>query len=249
MPTVNVKNKMRSLRNHNHGRDRDHDRDPKSHTNMQTTHGGMPVSRAENKLAGAAQAFSYDFRGKIVFDIGSSTGGFTEYALLRGAKRVIAIEKGTRQMKAPLRFDPRIDLREKTDIFSVTRSSLSRDQNEINENESKTETRIDTILADVSFISLKQVLLHAKKQLASPQTDFLVMLKPQFEAKPFQLKNGIVKNETIRRDIIKDFEIWLKNNGFLIINKRDNLLAGKNGNLERFYFLKIAEPSHRNKRY
>lgn len=248
MPTVNVKNKMRSLRDH------DRDRDLKSHTNMQTTRVGMPVSRAENKLAGAAQAFSYDFRGKIVLDIGSSTGGFTEYALLRGAKRVIAVEKGTKQMKASLRFDPRIDLREKTDIFSVTRSSLSRDQDESNENETKTDVKIDatlkidTILADVSFISLKQVLLHAKKQLASPQTDFLVMLKPQFEARPFQLKNGIVKNETIRRDIIKDFEAWLKNNGFLIVNKRDNILAGKNGNLERFYFLKIAELSHRNKR-
>ena len=214
---------------------------------MHNTHNRMPVSRAENKLAGAAQAFSYDFRGKTVLDIGSSTGGFTEYALLRGAKKVIAVEKGTRQMKAPLRFDPRIDLREKTDIFSVTRSSLSRDQDENNENESKIDTRIDTILADVSFISLKQVLLHAKKQLAAPQTDFLVMLKPQFEARPFQLKNGIVKNETIRRDIIKDFEAWLKNNGFLIVNKRDNTLAGKNGNLERFYFLKLAVMSHKNR--
>jgi len=253
MPTENARNKMRSLRDHDHGRDL------KSHTNMQTTHVGMPVSRAENKLAGAAQAFSYDFRGKIVLDIGSSTGGFTEYALLRGAKRVIAVEKGTKQMKAPLRFDPRIDLREKTDIFSVTRSSLSRDQDESNENESKNDSKnesktdsktdagIDTILADVSFISLKQVLLHAKKQLASPQTDFLVMLKPQFEARPFQLKNGVVKNETIRRDIIKDFEAWLKNNGFLIVNKRDNTLAGKNGNLERFYFLKLAVMSHKNR--
>lgn len=237
MPTENARNKMRSSR----------DRDLKSHTSMQAMHTSMPVSRAENKLAGAAQAFSYDFRGKTVLDIGSSTGGFTEYALLRGAKKVIAVEKGTRQMKAPLRFDPRIDLREKTDIFFVTRNSLSRDQDENNENESKIDTRIDTILADVSFISLKQVLLHAKKQLASPQTDFLVMLKPQFEARPFQLKNGVVKNETIRRDIIKDFEAWLKNNGFLIVNKRDNTLAGKNGNLERFYFLKLAAISHKNR--
>ena len=237
MPTENARNKMRSSR----------DRDLKSHTSMQAMHTSMPVSRAENKLAGAAQAFSYDFRGKTVLDIGSSTGGFTEYALLRGAKKVIAIERGTRQMKAPLRFDPRIDLREKTDIFSITRSSLSRDQDESNENESKTNTRIDTILADVSFISLRQVLLHVKKQLVAPQTDFLVMLKPQFEARPFQLKNGVVKNETIRRDIIKDFEAWLKNNGFLIVNKRDNTLAGKNGNLERFYFLKLAVMSHKNR--
>ena len=247
MPTENARNKMRSSR----------DRDLKSHTSMQTVHTSIPVSRAENKLAGAAQAFSYDFRGKTVLDIGSSTGGFTEYALLRGAKKVIAVEKGTKQMRAPLRFDPRIDLREKTDIFSVTRSSLSRDQDESEVNKSnldkpKTDTpkinvKIDTILADVSFISLKQVLLHAKKQLAAPQTDFLVMLKPQFEARPFQLKNGVVKNETIRRDIIKDFEAWLKNNGFLIVNKRDNTLAGKNGNLERFYFLKLAVMSHKNR--
>ena len=243
MPTENARNKMRSSR----------DRDLKSHTSIQAMHTSMPVSRAENKLAGAAQAFSYDFRGKTVLDIGSSTGGFTEYALLRGAKKVIAIERGTRQMKAPLRFDPRIDLREKTDIFSVTRNSLSRDQNKSNENESKTDVKIDailkidTILADVSFISLKQVLLHAKKQLAAPQADFLVMLKPQFEARPFQLKNGVVKNETIRREIIKDFEAWLKNNGFLIVNKRDNTLAGKNGNLERFYFLKLAAISHKNR--
>lgn len=191
----------------------------------------LPVSRAENKLAGAAQAFSYDFRDKIVLDIGSSTGGFTEYALLRGAKKVIAVEKGTKQMKAPLRFDPRIDLREKTDIFTVTRDSLSENQT----------LEINTILADVSFISLKKVLLHVKYQLASPATDFLVMLKPQFEAKLHQLKSGIIKNEKIRRDIIKDFEAWLKQSGFLIINKRDNLLAGKNGNLERFYYLKIAK--------
>ena len=68
------------------------------------------VSRAENKLAGASQAFSFDFRDKTVLDIGSSTGGFTEYALRRGAKRVFAVEKGTNQMKAPLRFDPRITL-------------------------------------------------------------------------------------------------------------------------------------------
>ena len=100
MPTENARNKMRSSR----------DRDLKSHTSMQAMHTSMPASRAENKLAGAAQAFSYDFRGKTVLDIGSSTGGFTEYALLRGAKKVIAVEKGTRQMKAPLRFDPRIDL-------------------------------------------------------------------------------------------------------------------------------------------
>ena len=99
----------------------------------------------------------------------------------------------------------------------------------------------DVIMADVSFISLKPILKYAKENLSTKNTDFLMMLKPQFEAKPYQLNKGIVKNEKIRREIIKDFETWLKNNGFLIIKKRDNDLAGKNGNLERFYWLKLAK--------
>lgn len=188
--------------------------------------GSNIVGRAELKLLGAVEAFGYDFRGKTVLDIGSSTGGFTELALRLGAKRVIAVEKGTRQMKSPLRFDPRIDLREKTDIFDVKRSSLP---------------TIDTILADVSFISLTKVLAHAKMELARSNTDFLVMLKPQFEAHPSQLNRGAVKNERFRRDIIRNFEQWLTKNGFLIIKKRDNELVGKiGGNRERFYWLKMV---------
>ena len=177
------------------------------------------VSRAENKLAGASQAFSFDFRDKTVLDIGSSTGGFTEYALRRGAKRVFAVEKGTNQMKAPLRFDPRITLLEKTDIFLVDFTQFG---------------SLDVVLADVSFVSLKKVLAHLKFQPEVRTADFLMMLKPQFETKPFQLKNGIVKNEKIRREIIKDFELWLKQNHFKVVDKRANFLAGKNGKVERF---------------
>ena len=184
------------------------------------------VSRAEGKLAGAAWAFSYDFRGKTVLDIGSSTGGFTEFALNKGAKKVVAVEKGTNQMKAPLRFDSRVDLREKTDIFSVKREDLP---------------KIDTILADVSFVSLTKVLAYAKMKIARRNTDFLVMLKPQFEAHENQLNKGVVKNEKVRREIIKSFEMWLKKNGFLIVKKRDNEVAGKYGNQERFYLLKNVD--------
>lgn len=182
------------------------------------------VSRAEGKLANAARAFRFDFRGKTVLDIGSSTGGFTEYALSRGAKKVIAVEKGTKQMKAPLRFDSRIELHEKTDIFEFS-----------------TQEKIDVILADVSFISLTKVLMYAKMKLSRRETDFLVMLKPQFEARPEQLVKGVVKNEKMRREIIHHFENWLKKNGFLILKKRDNELAGKNGNVERFYLLKATK--------
>lgn len=211
------------------------------------------VSRAEGKLAGAARAFSsmglssgrksqqkkprmseksgacpdfsdvHFFKDKVVIDIGSSTGGFTEFALRAGAKKVIAVEKGTRQMKAPLRFDSRVELHEKTDIFDF-----------------QTKEKIDTILADVSFISLTKVLAYAKMKLACGDTDYLVMLKPQFEARDFQLNKGVVKNEKIRREIIRNFENWLKQNGFLVLQKRDNEVVGKNGNKERFYHLKTC---------
>ena len=98
----------------------------------------------------------------------------------------------------------------------------------------------DVILADVSFLSLTKILKYAKINLARSDTDFLVMLKPQFEARPDQLTSGVVKNEKIRREIIKNFERWLKQNGFLIVKKRDNELKGKTGNRERFYLLKLA---------
>lgn len=181
------------------------------------------VSRAEGKLEGAVRAFRYDFRNKTVLDIGSSTGGFTELALKLGAKKVIAIEKGTKQMKAPLRFDERVDLHEKTDFFDVTDLEA-----------------VDTVVADVSFVSLTKILAHAQK-IVNKKADFLVMLKPQFEAEPEQLVKGVVKNEKMRREILKKFENWLKNNGFLVVDKRDNDVAGKKGNIERFYLLKIAK--------
>ena len=182
----------------------------------------MVVGRAEYKLEGALRAFRVDLRGKTVLDIGSSTGGFTEMSLRAGAAKVIAVEKGTNQMKAPLRFDERVELHEKTDIFEFSGAQP------------------DVILADVSFISLRDVLAYAKEAFATKQTDFLVMLKPQFEARPDQLVNGVIKNSKMRRDIIADFEMWLKKNGFVVLGKRDNELAGRFGNVERFYYLKLA---------
>lgn len=181
------------------------------------------VGRAEYKIADAAKALKVDFRGKVVLDIGSSTGGFTEFALRNGAEKVIAVEKGTGQMKAPLCFDPKVELHEKTDIFEFSLPEP-----------------VDLILADVSFVSLREVLGHARKMFVASGTELFVMLKPQFEARPFQLKNGVVKNSKMRREIIADFEMWLKSQGFVIVGKRDNEVAGRFGNVERFYYLKTT---------
>lgn len=179
-------------------------------------------NRGYFKIKGAAGAFNFVFKDKVVLDIGSSTGGFTQYALDQGAKKVIAVEKGTNQMKSPLRDDPRVELHEKTNIFDFA-------------------CEPDVILADVSFISLTKVLKYAKNNLVGRNTDFLVMLKPQFEADDRDLKDGIIKNETIRRQVIKKFEQWLKTNNFVVINKKDNELHGKHGNIERFYHLRLAK--------
>lgn len=198
------------------------------------------VGRAELKLNEAVKDFRYDFTGKIVLDIGSSTGGFTELALKLGAKKVIAVEKGSFQMKPPLCLDPRVDLHEKTDIFDVVaRDSLffAKDQRS---DTFVIKDKIDVILADVSFVSLTKVLIYAHKYLANKDTDFLVMLKPQFEANNKQLHNGVVKNERMRREILKVFERFIQTHGFIIVKKHDNDLAGKNGNREKFYWLKMA---------
>ena len=182
------------------------------------------VGRAEFKLSGAVRVFNFDFKNKRVLDIGSSTGGFTEFAVKAGARTVVAVEKGSRQMKAPIRFDPKVELHEQTNIFEFTDPE-----------------KFDVILADVSFISLRPVLEYAKKEFASKDTDFLVMLKPQFEAEKDELDHGVVKNEHIRRRIIQDFERWVKPAGFVIVNKHDNEVYGRQGNIERFYWLRLEK--------
>ena len=216
-------------------------------------------NRGYFKIKDAASAFNFGFKDKIVLDIGSSTGGFTQYALEHGAKKVIAVEKGTNQMKPPLRDNPKVELHEKTDIFDVVglQDSSNRGTPERGSArmsavrpwrwagrtrpEIELSCRPDIILADVSFISLTKVLKYARINLSRSNTDFLVMLKPQFEARANQLNNGIVKNETIRREIIKNFEAWLKSNNFIIISKKDNTQKGKHGNTERFYYLGLVK--------
>ncbi len=207
------------------------------------------VGRAELKLKEAVEAFGYDFRGKTVLDIGSSTGGFTELALRRGAVKVIAIEKGTKQMKAPLRFDQRVELHEKTDFLTVNKTEKEGFRQGPNEGQPVYTIRVGewidldtvgTVVADVSFISLRKILEHAKK-IVPKGADYLVMLKPQFEARAEQLNRGVVKNERMRREIIREFEGWLVKEGFVILKKRDNETVGRRGkNQERFYWLKVC---------
>lgn len=181
------------------------------------------VSRAGLKLASVAEALRLDFRDKVVLDVGSSTGGFTEFALQAGARLVYAVDVGSDQMDKKLRQDPRIELHEKTDIRDF----------ELNPQ----QARPDLILIDVSFISVRQILPGILMNLTKSETQLAVMLKPQFEAEKSFLNKGVIKNEKYRRQVLAEFEHWVRDVA-VIVAKQDSAVSGKKGNIERFYLLK-----------
>ncbi len=177
------------------------------------------VSRGGLKLASIIESFGLDFRGKVILDVGSSTGGFTDFALRRSARKVIAVDLGSNQLHPKLRQNNSIELHEKTDIRNFS-----------------TDQAIDYILIDVSFISLRQI-LPSLLRFCSSHTQITALLKPQFEADDSMKNRGIIKNEKIRRTVLKDFELWAKQL-FVIKNKADSAIKGDKGNQERFYLLR-----------
>lgn len=180
------------------------------------------VSRAGLKLASVANALKLDFSNKVVLDVGSSTGGFTDYALQHDASYVIAIDVGTNQLHPTLQGNPKIELHEQTDIRNVT--ELSRP--------------VDIVVIDVSFISLREILPTVAK-LSTKTTQVAAMVKPQFEVGDNAKHKGVIKNDRMRRNILQDFEAWVKKY-FIILDKADSEVAGSKGNRERFYLLKKA---------
>lgn len=181
------------------------------------------VSRAALKLASVADILKIKFKDITMLDVGSSTGGFTEYALKHGAQKVFAVEVGKDQLHPSLHGNPRIELHEQTDIRDFT-----------------TDEPIDVVVMDVSFISLREILPHVAT-LCTHKTDIVAMVKPQFEAASSSLKHkGVIKNDRMRRDILKDFELWVLSNNFIVIDKADSQVAGSKGNVERFYKLRLG---------
>jgi 23S rRNA (cytidine1920-2'-O)/16S rRNA (cytidine1409-2'-O)-methyltransferase len=177
------------------------------------------VSRAGEKLYSVIDVLKLNFQDKVVLDVGSSTGGFTELALRNGAKKVIAVDVGTDQMHPSLRNDPRLELHEKTDIRDF-----------------KTNHKIDIVVADVSFISLREILPHVAR-LCNAKTWLVAMVKPQFEVGTHLKHKGVIRNDKMRRNILKEFEKWTQNL-FIIVDKADSGVPGAKGNRERFYLLK-----------
>lgn len=183
------------------------------------------VSRGGDKLASVANKLKLDFADKVVLDVGSSTGGFTDYALQNGATKVYCVDVGTGQLDWKLRNDERVVVMERTDIRDVV--TLPDD--------------IDIVVIDVSFISLN-VIMPAVVNLSNKKTLVVAMAKPHFEADyaTASKHKGVIKNDTIRREILKKVETELKN-WFVIVDKADSGVLGRKGNKERFYLLKTAK--------
>lgn len=178
------------------------------------------VSRAALKLASVAQEFKLNFKGKTVLDVGSSTGGFTDFALQNGAAKVIAVEAGKDQLHPSLHGHNKIELHEQTDIRDIL----------------ELPDKPDIVVIDVSFVSLRNILPHVTK-ITDRQAQIIAMVKPQFEAGDSIKHKGVIKNERMRRDILKGFEDWAKTR-FVINDKADSRVAGSKGNVERFYLLR-----------
>ena len=181
------------------------------------------VSRAGLKLEGAKEFWNIDFNDKVVLDVGASTGGFTDFAIQNGAKKVFAVDVGIGQLHQKLLNDSRVVNLEKTD-FRVL---------ELNED-------VDIAVCDCSFISLK-LLIPKFKEILNSGNILITLIKPQFECGKEIAKKcrGVIKDEklqnNIRDNIVKEFEI----NGFKNIGVIDSPIFGTKGNKEFLaYFVK-----------
>jgi 23S rRNA (cytidine1920-2'-O)/16S rRNA (cytidine1409-2'-O)-methyltransferase len=198
--------------------------------------GGDDFSRAYTKLRifDESVKLGAKLNGKLVLDVGSSTGGFTQFALEKGAKKVIAVELGSRQMVPALAMDSKVKLYEKTDILDTVSTVAEKSSNK------KVIQSPDVALMDVSFTGCREILDHLKLNILEKGGLIILLFKPQFEAKEKELNNGIIKNSKIRRELIKEFELWLNKNKFIVEVKMDSRLAGSKGNVERFYVLRTT---------
>ena len=186
------------------------------------------VGRGALKLEGAFEQYPINLQGLVCADVGSSTGGFTQVLLRRGAERVYAIDVGYGELAWELRQDARVVVMERTNARYL---------------ESLPEP-IDVATVDVSFISLKKILPQIQKWLRTPLASnapqIIALIKPQFEARPDLVEEGgLVRDPAVHRLVLADILGWCQESGLYLTHLGCSPIRGGDGNVE---FLAILGP-------
>ena len=182
------------------------------------------VSRGGLKLEKALDHFSVDVKGKVLLDVGSSTGGFTDCLLQRDADKVIAVDVGYGQLHWKIRNDPRVRVLEKTNIRYLRPEEL--------------QEQIHGAVIDVSFISLKLV-VPAVSELLLKDAFIIALIKPQFEVGRGQVgKGGVVRDPSQHRAVMDTLIAFFESSGWMVMGPIESPLLGPKGNREFLVYLK-----------
>jgi 23S rRNA (cytidine1920-2'-O)/16S rRNA (cytidine1409-2'-O)-methyltransferase len=176
------------------------------------------VSRGGIKLAHGLDHFGWDVAGAVALDVGSSTGGFTDVLLQRGAAKVFAVDVGTNQLAWSLRNDPRVVVHEKTNARYLTGATVTEP--------------VDIIVCDASFIGLAKV-LDTALEFAKAGGRLVALIKPQFEAERAEIgKGGVVRDPAVHARVCEAAAAWLRGRGWRVEGVIASPITGPEGNVE-----------------
>ncbi|MNX25210.1 16S/23S rRNA (cytidine-2'-O)-methyltransferase TlyA [compost metagenome] len=191
------------------------------------------VSRGGLKLAKAINTFGLELNGRVMLDIGASTGGFTDCALQNGASYVYAIDVGYNQLDWSLRNDERVNVKERMNFRYMTPEDLD-------------GPAPDFASIDVSFISLKLILPPLKTLLKRP-ADVAALIKPQFEAGRDKVpKTGVVRDAKVHQEVLEQVLSFAAEEGFLIKGLTFSPITGGEGNIEFLVYLRLESDAEQN---
>jgi len=176
------------------------------------------VSRGGIKLAHGLDQFGWDVTGAVAMDVGSSTGGFTDVLLSRGAARVYAIDSGTNQLAWKLRQDPRVIVHEQTSARILGDAHIPEP--------------VDLVVCDASFIGIAKV-LEVPLGFAKPAARVMTLVKPQFEAGREEVgKGGVVRDQAVRQRVCDEVAAWFTEKGWQVAGVSESPITGPEGNVE-----------------
>ncbi len=175
------------------------------------------VSRGGLKLEGAIKEFGLNLKDKVVLDMGSSTGGFTDCALQHGARLVYAVDVGSNQLAESLKNNPKVISKEKTDVKSLSKEIFD---------------SVQVIVADISFVSIVKIMEGIINKISTQQ--IMLLIKPQFECglQVVKANKGVIKDEKLSLQIAKDTISKLESLGLELMGFANSPITGGDGNVE-----------------